>query len=65
MSVVRPIARVRTLTRKVRKRKMMPTELIPRLMGKLNQIEIMATAGMVRPILARAEPSDKFKLLCN
>ena len=39
--------------------------LIPRLSGKSNRIAIAATAGIVKPILASAEPSAKFKLLCN
>ena len=39
--------------------------LIPRLSGRLKKIAIAATVGMVNPILAKAEPRAKFKLLCR
>lgn len=37
--------------------------LIPRLNGKLKQIAIAATVGMVNPMLAKAEPRAKLRLL--
>ena len=39
--------------------------LIPRLSGSLKKIAIAATVGMVKPILAKAEPKAKFRLLCK
>ena len=41
------------------------SKLIPKLSGRLKKIAIAATVGMVSPMLARADPSAKFKLLCN
>ena len=37
--------------------------LIPRLSGRLKKIAMAATVGIVSPMLARADPSAKFKLL--
>jgi hypothetical protein len=37
--------------------------LIPRLKGRSKKIAITATVGMVKPILANADPRAKFKLL--
>lgn len=39
--------------------------LIPRLRCRSKKIAIAATVGMVKPMLAKAEPSAKFKLLCK
>ena len=41
------------------------SSLIPRLSGKLKKMAMAATVGIVRPILARADPRAKFKLLCR
>ena len=41
------------------------SELMPRLIGRLKKMAIAATVGMVSPMLARAEPRAKFKLLCK
>ena len=38
---------------------------MPRLSGRLKIMVTFATVGMVSPILANADPSAKFKLLCN
>ncbi len=37
--------------------------LIPRLRCRLKKIAIAATVGIVSPMLAKAEPKAKFKLL--
>jgi len=39
--------------------------LMPRLSGRLKIMAMIATVGMVSPILANADPSAKLKLLCN
>ena len=39
--------------------------LIPRLIGKSKKIANAATVGIVKPILASAEPKARFKLLCK
>ena len=61
--VVLPIARVRAPIKNVRYIKVILRLLIPRLRGRLNQIAIAAIVGIDNPILAKAEPSAKFKLL--
>ncbi len=38
---------------------------IPRVRSKLKKIDTNATAGIVNPILANAEPNAKFKLDCK
>lgn len=38
---------------------------IPRVMVNPVKIETIATAGMVSPILARAEPSARLRLVCK
>ena len=39
--------------------------LMPRLSGKSKKMAMAAIAGMESPILAKAEPRAKFKLLCK
>ena len=64
-TVVLPIAKVSAPIKKERYIKIILSELIPRLNGRSKIMEIAATAGMVNPMLARADPSAKFKLLCK
>ncbi len=40
-------------------------ELRPRTSGPESHTEARATAGMVRPMLAMAEPSARFRLVCT
>jgi len=63
--VVLPIARVSAPIKNERYISVILRLLMPRLNGRLKTIAIIATAGMVSPILAKADPSAKFKLLCN
>ena len=63
--VVRPIASVSAPMKKDRYMSVILRLLIPRLKGKLKKMAMAATVGMVSPILASAEPSAKFKLLCR
>ena len=57
--MVLPIANVSAPIKKDKYIKVILRLLMPRLMGKLKKVAIAATAGIVRPILARAEPSAK------
>ena len=63
--VVLPVAKVIAPIKKDKYIKTIFRELMPRLRCKLKKIAIAATVGMVSPILAKAEPSAKFKLLCK
>lgn len=63
--MVLPIARVNAPMKNERYIRVILRLLIPRLSGKLKEIAIVATVGMVSPILANADPSAKFRLLCN
>ena len=57
------MASVRAPIKKDRYIRVMFRVLMPRLNGRLKKIAMAATVGMVSPILARAEPSARFKLL--
>ena len=57
------MARVSAPIKKLRYIKVMFSELIPRLIGKSKKIANAATVGIVRPILANADPRARFKLL--
>ena len=57
------MTRVRAPIKRDRYIRVMFRLLMPRLKGKLRKIAMAATVGMVSPILARAEPSARFKLL--
>ena len=59
------MARVSAPIKKLRYMSVILRLLIPRLNGRLKKIAIAATVGMVKPILASAEPNARFKLLCN
>ena len=59
------MANVRAPIKNDRYIKVILSELIPRLIGKSKKMAIAATVGIVKPILARAEPKAKFKLLCR
>ncbi len=61
--VVLPIARVSAPIKKDRYIRVIFNELMPRLNGKLKKIANAATVGMVKPMLANAEPSARFRLL--
>ena len=63
--MVLPIARVNAPIKKLRYIRVIFKLLIPRLRGRLKTIAIVATVGIVSPMLANADPSAKFKLLCN
>ena len=63
--VVLPIARVSAPIKRDRYIKIILRLLIPRLNGRPKRMAIAATVGMVRPILAKADPRARFKLLCN
>lgn len=54
--VVLLIAKVRAPIKKLRYIRVILRLLMPRLSGRLKKMAIAATVGMVRPILARAEP---------
>ena len=64
-NVVLPIANVSAPIKKLRYISVIFNGLMPRLMGKSKKMANAATVGMVKPILARAEPSARFKLLCK
>ena len=64
-SVVRPMAKVRAPIKNDKYINTILRSLMPRLSGRLKNMAIAATVGMVRPILASAEPRAKFKLLCK
>ena len=59
------MARVSAPIKKDRYIRVIFNELMPRLNGKLKKIANAATVGMVKPILANAEPSARFRLLCR
>ena len=61
--MVLPIASVSVPIKKLRYISVILSELIPKLSGKLKKMAIAATVGMVRPMLANAEPRARFKLL--
>ena len=61
--VVLPIARVSAPIKNDKYISVILRLLIPRLSGRLKKIAIAATVGMVSPMLARADPNAKFKLL--
>ena len=61
--VVLPIVRVSAPIKNDRNISVILRLLMPRLKGKLKKIAIVATVGMVNPILAKAEPSAKLRLL--
>ena len=63
--VVLPIARVSAPMKNDRYMRVILRLLIPRLSGRLKIMAMVATVGMVSPILANADPSARFKLLCN
>ena len=63
--VVLPMARVKAPIKKDRYISVILRLLIPRLNGRLKKMANAATVGMVSPILANAEPSARFKLLCK
>lgn len=63
--VVLPIARVSAPIKKLRYISTIFSSLIPKLSGRLKKIAMAATVGIVKPILANAEPNARFKLLCN
>lgn len=61
--VVLPIARVSAPIKNDKYISVMFRLLIPRLNGRLKKIAIAATVGMVNPMLAKAEPRAKLRLL--
>ena len=63
--VVLPIARVSAPIKNERYIKVILRLLMPRLNGRLKNMAIAATVGIVSPILASADPNARFKLLCN
>lgn len=62
-SVVLPMARVSAPIKNDRYIKVIFKLLMPRLNGRLKQIAIAATVGMVSPMLAKADPKAKLRLL--
>jgi hypothetical protein len=63
--VVLPIASVNAPIKNDKYINVILRVLIPRLRFKSKKMAMAATVGMVKPILARADPRAKFKLLCN
>ena len=59
------MASVSAPIKKLKYIKVMFRLLMPKVMGISKKMAMAATAGMVKPILASAEPRAKFKLLCN
>ena len=63
--VVLPIARVKAPIKNDKYINVILRLLIPRLRFRSKKIAIAATVGIVKPMLAKADPSAKFKLLCK
>ena len=63
--VVLPIARVNAPIKSDKYINVILSELIPRLSGRSKKMAIAATVGIDKPILASADPSAKFRLLCR
>ena len=63
--VVLPMARVSAPMKNDRYIRVIFRLLMPRLRGRLKTMAIVATVGIVSPMLANADPRAKFKLLCN
>jgi hypothetical protein len=63
--VVLPIASVSAPIKNERYIKVIFRLLIPRLIGRLKDMAMAATAGIASPILSSADPSARFKLLYN
>ena len=61
-TVVRPMLRDRIIMSKVSKNNMVGTASIPRVIWLPVTMETMDTIGIVRPILAKAEPRERFRL---
>ena len=61
--VVLPIASVSAPIKNDKYISVMFRLLMPRLNGRLKKIAIAATVGMVNPMLAKAEPRAKLRLL--
>ena len=64
-TVVRPVPKVITPTRRVIASSICSFRSSPSLSGSPNRMDMAATAGIVRPMLASADPKAKFKLVCN
>ena len=62
---VRPVESVTMLTMKVSTSITRSLPLRPRTSGRSNAIEATATTGIVSPILASADPSARFMLVCS
>ena len=63
--LVRPWAKVMLPIMKVSTNMTKSLVSKPSVSGKPNHTAVSATAGMVKPILAKAEPSARFKLVCK
>src|SRR4029079_17258732 len=64
-TVVRPVPNVITPTKSVKAKRSWSLLPSPSSRGCCSAIETTATAGIVRPILASADPSARFKLVCS
>lgn len=60
--VVLPVLSERTIINKLNKNKIVDSELIPSVSGRPIKIDRMETVGMVKPILANADPRERLKL---
>ena len=63
--VVFPVLNESTMIKSDSRNKTVASASIPNVSGSPREIETNATVGMVNPILAIAEPSDKLKLFCK
>src|SRR5690606_21637069 len=61
-TVVRPVPSVSPPTNRVRSRRIMSSGEMPRTSGSSRRSDAMETMGIVRPMLAIAEPSARFML---
>ena len=63
--VVLPVLSDNIITNNEVRNKTVDPELIPKERGRPVYNETIETAGMVKPMLASADPRDRFKLFCS
>ena len=63
--VVLPVLNERMITNNDKRKSTVDPELMPRDKGKCVYNDTNETVGMVSPIVASAEPNERFRLLCS
>lgn len=63
--LVLPVAKDNIMVKRDSSKSTVAFMSMPKVMVIPVKIATMATAGMVKPILAKAEPKAKFKLVCS